>query len=133
MGRDPGVGEPPAYRERTRSRARVPGSTRDPRHDLARQCAMRALSVPRVKFTWEPERRREFDLAWPAPRVAVVIDGGRIDGLNVPGAGWIRDAARLNLAAIEGWMVLRVTPVQIADGQAVKLVARALASPWRRL
>ena len=83
--RDVRVVEPPEYRGR--GRAKVPGSTRDPRHELARQCAMRALALPRVRFTWEPERRWEFDLTWPAPRVAVVIDGGRIGGLNVPGPG----------------------------------------------
>jgi hypothetical protein len=133
---DLGVVEPPepAPVEREPSRARVPGSTREPRQALARACQLRALPLPQLGYVWERERRWAFDLAWPHPRVAVVLDGGvRLGGRNVPGAGWIRDATRLNLAAIEGWMVLRVTPAQIADGQAVQWIARALASPWRRL
>lgn len=107
---------------------------RDARVRLAEACRLLGLALPHLGFVWEPSRDWAFDLAWPSPRVAVEIDGGRrIGGRDVPGAGWIRDAARLNAAAIEGWMVLRVTPAQIADSTAVRLVALALASPWRRL
>jgi hypothetical protein len=92
------------------------------------------VPLPRLGYVWDRDRGWAFDLAWPHQRIAVVIDGGRrVRGQDVPGAGWIRDSYRLNEAAIEGWMVLRLTPAQVWDGSALQLVARAVTSPWRRV
>lgn len=109
-------------------RAREPGVTRGPREVLARACRLQGVEGPRIGYCWQRERRWTFDLAWPDRRVAVVLDGGsRIGGRVVYGAGWIRDAQRLNEAAVEGWLVLRVTQAQVEDGSAARLIARALA------
>ena len=45
----------------------------------------------------------------------------------------MRDSERLNEAAIDGWMVLRVTAAQVEDGSALRLIALAVASPWKRM
>jgi hypothetical protein len=126
-----GVVKPPEW---TPGRARVPGTARSPSKELAGKCRVGGLPHPQLDFVWDVDRGWTFDLAWPQPRLAVVFDGGARAGVRgVPGAGWIRDSARLNEAAIEGWSVLRLTPAQVADGSAYALVARALTSPWRRV
>lgn len=106
---------------------------RTPVQELARRCRLNGLPEPQCGYVWERDRGWAFDLAWPRPRVGVVFDGGRSVGSSVPGAGWIRDASRLNEAVILGWMVLRLTPAQAWDGTGLALTARLLASPWRRL
>jgi hypothetical protein len=112
----------------------VPGVTKGVREELARKCRLRALPLPRIGYVWNRDRGWRFDLAWVSPRVAVVFDGGwQVGGRTVYGAGWIRDSTALNEAVIEGWMVLRLTPAQVWDGSALRLVARLVTSPWRRL
>lgn len=77
---------------------------------------------------FHPERRWEFDFAWPEHHLAVEIDGGQ----------WVRtggrhnrdsDREKLNQAAVYGWRVLRYSgamlkrPVIVIDEvlQALKL------------
>jgi hypothetical protein len=64
----------------------------------------------------------------------VVIDGGRcFEDQLMYGAGWILNSLILNEAGIDGWMVLRFTVGQVEDETAMKVVARMLVSPWRRV
>ena len=114
-------------------RARVPGVTQGWFPQLARGCRLRGLALPQGRYVWDPQHRWLFDAVWRSHRVALMLDGGGVRGHDAPGAGWIRDAQQLNAAAIEGWLVLRVTPAQIYDGSVYELVARALAAPWRGL
>lgn len=61
------------------------------------------------EFQFHPPRRWRFDLAWPASKVAVEIDGGQW----MPyGGRHARDADREkhNIAVFLGWRVLRFTP-----------------------
>jgi hypothetical protein len=128
---DVGVMEPDDWAP---GRAKEPGVTQGPREVLARGCRMLGLPHPRVQYVWERDRGWWFDLAWPRWRVAVAIDGGwRIGSRMVYGAGYLREVPKLNEAQIEGWMVLRLTAPEIRDGSGLRLVARALTSPWRRL
>lgn len=58
------------------------------------------------EYRFDPERRFRFDFAWPAQRVAVECDGGiwmRWGGRH----GRDADREKLNLAAANGWRVLR--------------------------
>jgi len=119
-------------REGRPGRARVPGVTQGWFPQLARGCRLRGLALPQGRYVWEPQHRWSFDAVWRSQRVALMLDGGGVRGHDAPGAGWIRDAQQLNAAAIEGWLVLRMTPAQIHDGSVYELVARALAAPWRR-
>ncbi len=58
------------------------------------------------EFRFDPNRRYRFDYCWPDKRVAVEIDGGV---WKSGGGRHGRDADRekLNLAAAQGWYVLR--------------------------
>lgn len=59
-----------------------------------------------------PPRKWKFDLAFPACKVAVEIDGGR---WHVTGRDMTREAERNNEAQIRGWRVLHMTSEMI-DG-----------------
>lgn len=95
---------------------------------LAWQCSAAGLPEPVLEYRFAPPRRWRFDLAWPAHKAAVEVDGGTwIGGRHSRGTGYERDAEKLNEAALLGWLVIRVTPALVTDGRALRLVERALA------
>lgn len=74
----------------------------------------RKLPQPLREYRFSPKRRFRFDLAWPKNKLAVEIDGGVWSGgRHTRGAGFERDAEKLNLAISLGWKVLRFTPQQL--------------------
>ena len=77
------------------------------------------------EYKFHPERRWKFDHAWPHAHIALEIEGGAwINGRHNRGAGYIRDMEKYSEAAILGWRILRVTPQQVKNGQALELVKR---------
>jgi very-short-patch-repair endonuclease len=58
----------------------------------------------------------KFDLAFPEERLAVEIEGGIFTGgRHVRGLGYHKDCIKYNLAAEQGWIVLRYTALHISD------------------
>lgn len=97
-------------------------------HSLSWQCRAVGLPEPVLELRFAPPRRWRFDLAFPAHKVAVEIDGGTwTGGRHTTGLGFLRDAEKLNEAALLGWLVLRVVPDWVDDGSALRLIERALA------
>jgi len=77
---------------------------------------------------WKKGRAWRFDFAWPQYMLAVECEGGTWSGgRHTTGAGFAADAEKYSEAAIQGWLVVRVTGGQIEDGRAMALVERALA------
>ena len=69
-------------------------------------------------------RNFRFDYAVPMEKVGIEIDGGVwTQGRHTRGSGFIRDMEKLNLAAIEGWAVLRFTPQMVRDGTAERMLS----------
>lgn len=84
-------------------------------------------AVPEYAFA--PGRRFRFDVAWPARKIALEVDGGVwTGGRHTRGRGATSDAEKFSLAAILGWRVLRATTQQVRSGQAVAWVQAALAA-----
>ena len=75
----------------------------------------------------EKPRRWRFDFAWVAHRVAVEIEGRGHQKEN----RYASDIEKYNAAAIQGWLVLRITRRELDDLSAVALVEQALASRER--
>ena len=77
-----------------------------------------------AEYQFFPPRKFRFDYAihsqWEGMgNLAVEIDGGIwTGGRHTRGLGFQRDMEKLNLAAIEGWSVLRFTPKQVLSGEA---------------
>lgn len=97
---------------------------------FARQCELVQLPVPVTEYRFSPPRRWRFDFAWPDRLIALECEGGVwTQGRHVRGSGFLRDAEKYNTAALLGWRLLRVTPKQIENGQALTWVERILGGP----
>lgn len=56
------------------------------------------------------DRRFRFDAALPAHKIAIEYEGGTYsNGRHTRGKGYTNDAKKYNLAAMEGWTLLRYT------------------------
>lgn len=96
---------------------------------LVAQLALTALPPPVRELRFAPPRRWRADLAWPAARVIVEVDGAVfVRGRHTRGTGFMRDCEKLNAAVLAGWRVLRVTRPHILRGQAVQWITQALAA-----
>jgi len=73
------------------------------------------------------ERKWRWDYAWPDAMLALDIQGGVwTAGRHTRGEGYSGDCEKQAEAVLRGWRVLRCTPGQIADGQALRWILRAL-------
>lgn len=96
---------------------------------LVKQCALLKLPAPVVELRFHPVRKWRFDVAFEAAKLAVEVEGGvYIAGRHSRGQGLEADAEKYAEAAILGWTVLRVTPRQVKNGQAVNWIERWLKS-----
>lgn len=90
------------------------------------------LPEPMREHRFTPSRRWRFDFAWPpsatGPGVAVEVEGGSwISGAHTRGAHFEEDCEKYNRAALDGWVLLRVTSAMIEDGRAIAAIREALA------
>jgi very-short-patch-repair endonuclease len=75
-----------------------------------------------------PGRRYRWDIAWPAQRLLVEIQGGIWSkGGHSTGVGITRDVEKANMAVWAGWRILAVTGNHIKSGQALLWIQQALA------
>lgn len=78
------------------------------------------------EYRFHPRRRWRFDRAWPARKIAVELEGGVFTGgRHVRPTGFIEDCRKYNTAAIYGWLVLRLTPGDIENGDAFDYIRAA--------
>jgi very-short-patch-repair endonuclease len=76
---------------------------------------------PVAEFRFHTGRKYRFDFAWPDQRLALEVDGGQW----APGGGRHArdtDRAKLNLAAILGWRVMRYSPQMLLEDPAACIV-----------
>ena len=75
---------------------------------------------------WAVEHRKWDLLPEGIHALAIEIEGAVwTQGRHTRGAGFERDLEKLNEATLRGWVVLRVTTGQVANGEALALVLRA--------
>jgi hypothetical protein len=73
-------------------------------------------------------RRWRLDLAWPSLLVACEVDGGvYAQGRHTRGKGFEEDCRKYNEAATLGWLLLRVTPGLIEQGEVLPWLHTAVA------
>ena len=95
---------------------------------LYQQMQLAGFPEPELEVRFHPERKWRFDLAFPELRIAIEQEGGVFTGgRHVRGAGYERDCEKYNEAQILGWLVLRFSTRQIAKGEALAVIERALA------
>jgi very-short-patch-repair endonuclease len=94
---------------------------------LGWQARVTSLPEPVTEVPFDPVRRWRFDMARPAHKVAVEIEGGSwTNARHSRGSGFEADCEKYNAAALLGWIVLRVTPRMIDDGRALRLIEQAI-------
>ena len=97
---------------------------------------------PVTEYRFHARRKFKFDVAFPDQKVAVEIEGGvypyythnrygqriRRRGRHVTPSGYEKDCEKYNLAALEGWRVLRYTPQMLTRNPTkyIEQVKRAL-------
>ena len=72
-------------------------------------------------------RKMRADFGLPAERILIEVQGG-VYSKQAHGSisGILADLARLNLATINNWRMMRFTPDQIASGEAKLTIALAI-------
>lgn len=100
--------------------------------ELLAQLKLLGLPEPELEYRFAPPRRYRADLAWPAVRLLIEIEGGlhsRKDqgpGRHVRPKGYESDCRKYNLAVLRGYRVLRFTARQIRSGEAFTTIESAL-------
>lgn len=93
------------------------------------QCRLAGLPVPVPEFRFASPRRWRFDWAFMLPGLllAMEVQGAIfVHGRHTRGAALLKEHEKLNSAAMHGWLLLYVTPKQIANGEALEIVRRTL-------
>jgi very-short-patch-repair endonuclease len=87
------------------------------------------LPMPERELMLIPGRKFRCDLAWPAHRLVVEIDGGTFTrGRHSQGMGQATDAEKRNLLVLAGYRVLTVTTLHVRSGAALGWIEQALAA-----
>ena len=80
-------------------------------------------------YLFHPPRKFQIDFAIPAARVGIEIEGGIWSrGAHGRGPGIARDMLKHNLLLMSGWRVLRYTPDQVRQGEAIEGLKRLLGA-----
>ena len=83
--------------------------------------------APTREYYFWPGRRFRWDYAWPDVKLALDVQGGvYAGGHHSRGQGYEDDNRKANEAVLMGWVVIRCTPGQIANGEALRWLLRAL-------
>jgi very-short-patch-repair endonuclease len=76
-----------------------------------------------TEHQFHTERKWRFDLAWPETKIALEYEGGIFsNGRHTRAKGYDSDCEKYSTAAILGWTVIRITPMMLRDGRAIKLL-----------
>ncbi len=99
------------------------------------------------EYRFLEDRMFRFDFALPGLKIGIEVEGGvfaaqvadelvyaggklsKIPGKrsrHTTGAGYQRDCEKYNLAALNGWIVLRFTSPMIESGKAVRMIVDAI-------
>lgn len=86
------------------------------------------------EYTFAKPRRFRFDFAWTNYKVAVEIEGGTwVKGRHTTGKGFQNDCEKYNLAAVNGWIVIRGDSAMVRDGRLLDWAIRALEVAYKRI
>lgn len=85
------------------------------------------LPRPEIEFQFLKTRKWRFDFAWPQRGIALEVEGGIwTGGRHSRGAGMAKDMEKYNTAALRGWMVLRVQPIDLCLLSTVQMLKAAM-------
>lgn len=101
----------------------------DYKADLVQQCKL--VGLPPLEPEFYFARPRKFRADWRVKNLPVLIEYE--GGIFMPGkaghssvSGIMRDIEKLNMAAIAGYIVIRVTPKHVVSGEALQWIEQAV-------
>lgn len=81
------------------------------------------IPLPTPEYKFLASRRFRFDYAWPDFMLALEIEGGVwTGGRHTSGAGFVRDMEKYNLAAMDGWTVVRTVPDKLLRTETINMI-----------
>lgn len=86
---------------------------------------VRAIGLPEPvrEHRFHATRKWRFDLAWPALKLAVEVEGGTYSGgRHTRGKGFESDCEKYGEAMLLGWNVYRCTGPMIKKGHAIRTI-----------
>lgn len=94
---------------------------------MQHMCKVYAIPEPMLEFKFLQNRKFRFDFAWTEYMLAVEIEGGVwIQGRHTRGSGFVKDMEKYNLAACEGWRILRFTPQQLKQEATYMMIRKTM-------
>jgi hypothetical protein len=109
-----------------------PAEGKDWEEELLAQIKLAGLPEPVREHRFHGTRKWRFDLAWPSLLVACEVEGGvYAQGRHTRGKGFEEDCRKYNEAATLGWLLVRVTPGLIEQGEALPWLRTAVAARLR--
>lgn len=98
-----------------------------PTEELLLHIKLASLPDPVLEHQFHEVRRWRLDMAWIDLKLAVEIHGAVYKGgRHTRGKGFTNDREKMNEAALQGWLVLEVTPQHIKNGKALNWIERAI-------
>lgn len=86
-----------------------------------------SLPLPVTEHRFDPSRRWRLDFAWPKFKVALEVQGGIwTRGRHTQGAALLNEWEKLNAAAMAGWRVLFVQPVDLNRATTIFMLKQIL-------
>ncbi len=87
------------------------------------QCRAVGLPPPVAEHRFHPVRKWRIDWAWPDRKLALEVEGGVFtQGRHSRGVGMVKDMEKYNTLAALGWRLVRATPQQVRNGEALRAV-----------
>lgn len=94
---------------------------------FSRLCLDAGTSVPVFEYKFHAIRKWKFDMAWPAAKVALEVEGAVwVQGRHTRGSGFVKDMEKYNAAASAGWRVFKCVPADLCRPETVEMVAEAV-------
>lgn len=93
------------------------------------QCRLAGLPTPMAELAFASHLKRRWRVDWcfVNEKIAVEVEGGIfVAGRHSRGAGMLKDMEKYNTLACLGYRLIRVTPKQIANGEALNWVDRII-------
>lgn len=99
----------------------------DPKLLFPRVLEAEGLPAAVAELRFAPPRRFRFDYSWPESKIALECDGGVwTNGRHTRGAGFLKDHEKTNLAALNGWRVLKCTPATLCSESTIAMLREVL-------
>lgn len=96
-------------------------------------CKAAGLGEPVKEYKFHPTRKWRVDYFFPRLGLAVEVEGAVwCQGRHTRGSGFVKDIEKYNQISIAGYHLMRFTPQQIRNGEAIVDLVDFATQQWKR-